>query len=228
MSEEERLALGLRCFKLIKEEKNVTGIEGRHLLEIKDLSIRFRDKTLIDHISLAADAGDIIAVTGPNGSGKSSFLRVICGLMKESGGNIFYDGEKRRYKKRRSFCYMTMQDVVHQLFADSIMEEFSLLNREVEEEKVVAILNKLDLLEYKDKHPMTLSGGQKQRLALAVAAIADKPILLFDEPTSGLDYGNMKKVSELIKEISKDKIVFVATNGRELINVLCTKEITVG
>ena len=187
---------------------------GEHLLEIKDLSIQFKNKTLIDRLSLEADPGDIIAVTGPKGSGKSSFLRVLCGLMKDSGGSIIYDGVKRGYKKRRSFCYMTMQDVVHQLFADSIMEEFSLLNREVEEEKVLAILKKLDLLDYKEKHPMTLSGGQKQRLALAVAAIADKPILLFDEPTSGLDYGNMSKVSELIKEISKDKIVFVATNDR--------------
>ena len=228
MSDEERIRLGLRCFRLEKQEKSVNEGDDRQLLAVQDLSIRFKHKTLMEHVSLTAAPGDIIAVTGPNGSGKSSFLRVLCGLMKESGGSISYDGVKTGYKKRRNLCYMTMQDVVHQLFADSILEEFALLNREVEEEKILAILKKLDLLDYKDKHPMTLSGGQKQRLALAVAAIADKPILLFDEPTSGLDYGNMSKVSELIREISRDKIVFVATNDRELINVLCTREIEIG
>ena len=61
---------------------------------------------------------------------------------------------------------MTMQDVVHQLFSDSVWEEFSLLNKTVDEQEITKILRRLDLLDYKDKHPMTLSGGQKQRLGL--------------------------------------------------------------
>ena len=68
---------------------------------------------------------------------------------------------------------MTMQDVVHQLFSDSVWEEFSLLNKTVDEQEITKILRRLDLLDYKDKHPMTLSGGQKQRLALAVATLAN-------------------------------------------------------
>ena len=124
------------------------------------------------------------------------------------------------------YGYMTMQDVVHQLFSDSV-EEFSLLNRNVSKKEIAYILQRLDLLEYKDKHPMTLSGGQKQRLALAVATLASKDIMIFDEPTSGLDYGNMVKVSELIKELSADKIVFVATHDQELQEMLCTRQIEI-
>lgn len=75
---------------------------------------------------------------------------------------------------------MTMQDVVHQLFSDSVWEEFSLLNKTVDEQEIAKILRRLDLLDYKDKHPMTLSGGQKQRIALAVATLANKDILYPD------------------------------------------------
>ena len=122
---------------------------------------------------------------------------------------------------------MTMQDVVHQLFADSVWEEFSLLNKNVDEQSITDILRRLDLLDYKEKHPMTLSGGQKQRLALAVATLANKEIVIFDEPTSGLDYGNMLKVSELIRELSIGKIVFVATHDRELVELLCNRQIEI-
>lgn len=131
------------------------------------------------------------------------------------------------YKKRRELCYMTMQDVVHQLFSDSVWEEFSLLNKTVDEQEITKILRRLDLLDYKDKHPMTLSGGQKQRLALAVATLANKDIMIFDEPTSGLDYGNMIKVCELIKELSSNRIVFVATHDRELMGLLCTRRMEI-
>ena len=122
---------------------------------------------------------------------------------------------------------MTMQDVVHQLFSDSVWEEFSLLNKTVDEQEITKILRRLDLLDYKDKHPMTLSGGQKQRLALAVATLANKDIMIFDEPTSGLDYGNMIKVCELIKELSSNRIIFVATHDRELMGLLCTRRMEI-
>lgn len=166
-------------------------------------------------------------ITGRNGSGKSAFLRVLCGLMKEKAGRIVFDGKPYPYKKRRELCYMTMQDVVHQLFSDSVWEEFSLLNKTVDEQEITKILRRLDLLDYKDKHPMTLSGGQKQRLALAVATLANKDIMIFDEPTSGLDYGNMIKVCELIKELSSNRIVFVATHDRELMGLLCTRRMEI-
>lgn len=117
--------------------------------------------------------------------------------------------------------------VLDQLFSDSVWEEFSLLNKTVDEQEITKILRRLDLLDYKDKHPMTLSGGQKQRLALAVATLANKDIMIFDEPTSGLDYGNMIKVCELIKELSSNRIVFVATHDRELMGLLCTRRMEI-
>ena len=128
------------------------------------------------------------------------------------------------------FSYFTRRTTSHQR-CDEIekctWEEFSLLNKTVDEQEITKILRRLDLLDYKDKHPMTLSGGQKQRLALAVATLANKDIMIFDEPTSGLDYGNMIKVCELIKELSSNRIVFVATHDRELMGLLCTRRMEI-
>lgn len=227
LNDAERIRLGLRCFSLDDNKKKVKSVANDGILKVTDLAIGYKKQILFEKASFTAQRGDIIAVTGKNGSGKSAFLRVLCGLMKERSGHISFDGKPYSCKKRRELCYMTMQDVVHQLFSDSVEEEFSLLNRSVSEKKIADILQRLDLLEYKDKHPMTLSGGQKQRLALAVATLASKDIMIFDEPTSGLDYGNMLKVSELIKELSADKIVFVATHDRELQEMLCTRQIEI-
>ena len=120
---------------------------------------------------------------------------------------------------------MTMQDVDHQLFTDSVYEELAIMDSQAGEKRIEELLNHLDLLGYKDRHSMTLSGGQKQRLVLAAASLSGREIMLFDEPASGLDYKNMCRVCQLIREISRHKIVFAATHDRELITLLCTKEL---
>lgn len=227
LDDNERIRLGLRCFTLDSQKKKVPTQSKDGVLKISNLSISYGQNFIIKDASFTANRGDIIAVTGHNGSGKSAFLRVLCGLVKEKSGKIVFEDKAYSYKGRRALCYMTMQDVVHQLFADSVWEEFSLLSKNVDEQSITDILRRLDLLDYKEKHPMTLSGGQKQRLAFAVATLANKDIVIFDEPTSGLDYGNMLKVSELIRELSIGKIVFVATHDRELVELLCNRQIEI-
>lgn len=89
---------------------------------------------------------------------------------------------------------MVMQDVNHQLFTESVLEEVLLSMPEKDSDdspeniaRAEAILNEMDLLPYKNCHPMGLSGGQKQRVAIASAIASERPLILFDEPTSGLD-----------------------------------------
>ena len=97
-----------------------------------------------------------------------------------------------------------------------------------EESRAEAILQSLDLLKYKDKHPMALSGGQKQRVAIASALAAEAEILLFDEPTSGLDYRHMREVASLFKQLAKSgKTVFVSTHDPELAAECCDRLIRI-
>lgn len=84
------------------------------------------------------------------------------------------------------------------------------------------ILSTLDLLDFKNAHPMSLSGGQRQRVAIASAIASHKEIIIFDEPTSGLDYRHMKKVAASINQLaSLGKTQFIITHDLELVAACC-------
>jgi energy-coupling factor transport system ATP-binding protein len=118
--------------------------------------------------------------------------------------------------------YIVMQDVNHQLFAQTVLEEVMLGTVDPGEQTALDILQKLHISEYKDRHPMSLSGGQKQRVAIASALLAGKKLLVFDEPTSGLDFRSMECTAELLRSLDKDITVLIVTHDMELIDRCCT------
>lgn len=99
-------------------------------------------------------------------------------------------------------------------------EELSLGMQEDCKEKIDAVLNALELSDYRERHPASLSGGQKQRVTIGVAIVKDSPVIYFDEPTSGLDYDSMVRVSKLIEQLSDSGvIVFVVSHDLNLLSV---------
>ena len=110
-----------------------------------------------------------------------------------------------------------MQDVNLQLFGDSVLAEVRLGNTATEQEALTA-LDRMDLAQYADTHPMGLSGGQKQRLAVADGCLSGKELLIFDEPTSGLDYAHMLEVSQRLRELAAQGLcVVVITHDGEFL-----------
>ena len=225
LSAEQQIRMGLRPFHLFEfpvsthfttEEKDFFQCMNFHFAYTKQ-----HDALHVDSLSLPQ--GGIIAVIGHNGAGKSTFARCLCGLEKHCKG-IVNIGEKRYNRKQRlSRCYMVMQDVNHQLFTESTEEEMLISMADPNSEKAEQVLKRLDLIQYKDRHPMALSGGQKQRVAIATALISDREILVFDEPTSGLDLQHMKEVAkELISIQNMGKTSLVITHDYELIVSCCT------
>ncbi|RAV05542.1 ABC transporter ATP-binding protein [Paenibacillus sp. YN15] len=172
---------------------------------------------------LQVPEGGIIAVIGHNGAGKSTFARCLCGLERKGRGEVhfrsFHFGNKHRVKK----CYMVMQDVNHQLFTESVLDEVLLGMEEEDDNRAADILDGLDLLQQKERHPMSLSGGQKQRVAIASAIASKRDILVFDEPTSGLDLRHMKEVAASLKQLAaQGNTLFVITHDPEFILSCCT------
>lgn len=190
---------------------------------LKDFSFSYvKNQPVLSINEMRLPLHEIIAITGRNGIGKSTFARCICGLEK-SEGTILIHGRKKKHRELLKECYMVMQDVNHQLFTESVLDEVMICMKEENEKAAERILTKLDLLPLKDRHPMSLSGGQKQRLAVASAIASGREILFFDEPTSGLDLYHMKEVADILKFLKEEgKSVFVITHDSELIEECCT------
>lgn len=187
-----------------------------------------RDRKALDINMLKLPVGSVVGIVGENGAGKSTFAGCLCGLEKHMGGNILYKGNNLMSKDRIKLCYMVMQNVNYQLFTESVVDELMLSMEKSKfdetEKRVKAeeILKKLDLLGYKDRHPMSLSGGQKQRVSIACALASDKEILVYDEPTSGLDYHHMIDFAALIKDMQQiGKTQLIITHDPEIIGQCC-------
>ncbi len=223
-------SLGLRPLSLdgIIYHKNDYSSDS-NMITLENFRFTYSDKKHgINIPRLDLPVNSIVAIIGNNGAGKTTFVRNICGLEKRCKGRMELDGKKLKSKGRLHNCYMIMQDVNHQLFTSSVNDEVMLsitdkkLPLKEKEERSLAILKDLDLLEYKDTHPMALSGGQKQRTAIASGIASSKPIIILDEPTSGLDLAHMKQVSDqIIKLHNKGKTLFIVTHDLEFILSCC-------
>ena len=164
---------------------------------------------------------------GHNGAGKTTFLKCLCGIRK-CKGDLVIDGKPLDWKQRRMKMFMIMQDVSHQLFTDSVLEEVLLGMEEEDRDNALTILKKLDLRMVEERHPLSLSGGQMQRVAIASAIAEDNDIILLDEPTSGLDYKHMMDISEILKELqSMGKTIIVATHDGEFIESCCSRKLII-
>lgn len=223
LDREERMAMGLRIYSLDEINLERKIYPPTKMLKLRDFYFSHKNQPETLHIEERdIPAERVTAIIGNNGAGKSTFARCFCGLEKNCG-RIIYNGRSMKPKERLNTCYMVMQEVNHQLFTESISDEIKISMEHDDENLEKEILERLDLISYRDSHPMSLSGGQKQRVAIASAVASKRSILVFDEPTSGLDFKHMKEVASLLKELKeKGETVYVITHDLELIADCCT------
>lgn len=223
LTEQQRSNMGLRTFALERLLPPVLPQQEKTALALHNFRFAYKNEPETLHImDCEIPTNRIVGIIGNNGAGKSTFSRCFCGLEKRCG-EIVWNGKKYRPKDRLSTCYMVMQEVNHQLFTESVLDEVLISMEEENQERAEEILNRLDLLAFKDRHPMSLSGGQKQRVAIASAIASKRSILFFDEPTSGLDYKHMKEVANVLRQVRDTGItVYVITHDLELILDCCT------
>ena len=223
LTEQQRTDLGLRAFILENLLPPETVQQTGKQMELCNFNFAFKNEPKTLHIREdKIPANRIVGIIGNNGAGKSTFSRCFCGLEKRCG-KVIWNGKTYHPKDRLNTCYMVMQDVNHQLFTETVLDEILISMEEENQEQAEEILSKLDLTDFKDRHPMSLSGGQKQRVAIASAIASKRSILFFDEPTSGLDYKHMKEVANILRQVRDAGItLYVITHDLELILDCCT------
>lgn len=230
----ELQSLGLRALQSEDFSRMQSVVSATKQLYIRDFEAAYKNafggkkqkQKVLDIPDLMIPQGSVVGVIGNNGAGKTSFANNLCGLFQNAKGCMSMEGKTYMAGQRMKICYMVMQDVNHQLFTESVLDEILLSLDNADEEKATLeaekIMESLHISEFREAHPMSLSGGQKQRVAIASAVASGKQIIVFDEPTSGLDYRHMKEVAENLRELSSlGKTLFIVTHDPELIAECC-------
>ena len=214
-------SLGLRSLNLAKlhschprEGGDLRSRTENTCIVLKNLRFAYQKKfPILDIPELSLPKGKITALLGHNGAGKSTLAQLVCGLRGSWS-------QKRAARKLGT--YLIMQDVNHQLFTESVLDEVLLGMKPKDESAALEILDGLNLKSYAEKHPMALSGCQKQRVAIASGVSSNRNLIVFDEPTSGLDYRQMLAVSATLKALAnRGKTLFVITHDPELVLNCC-------
>lgn len=179
-------------------------------------------------VSVSFRKNEFVSILGPSGCGKTTLLNIIGGLDKYTSGDLFINGRSTKEYKDRDwdvyrnhrigFIFQSYNLIPHQTVLGNV--ELALTIAGIgKEERVRRAKEALDRVGLKDqyyKHPNQLSGGQCQRVAIARALVNEPEILLADEPTGALDTVTSVQIMDLIKEISKSKLVIMVTHNPEL------------
>ena len=189
-------------------------------------------------VNLTFDKGEFVAVTGKSGSGKSTLLNVISGMDTYEEGEMYVDGEPTSHflqpeweKYREDYISFIFQDYnIIESFTVLQNVELALMNiddRKERRKRALELIDRVGLSSHIKHKGSKLSGGQKQRTVIARALAKDSPIILADEPTGNLDSVSSKEIIELLKEVSKDKLLIVVTHNFEQVQDYATRHIRI-
>ncbi|MEW6251735.1 MAG: nitrous oxide reductase family maturation protein NosD [Planctomycetota bacterium] len=190
----------------------------RPLLTVAGLHKRFRRLRAVDDVSFAVRAGEAVALWGANGAGKTTIIKCVLGLHRSRGRICIGGLDARRYGKqaRRLVGYVSQELAFDADVSTLGTAAFFARLKGVPTRRAVEVLAQVGLAEHAHKRVGALSGGMKQRLALAVALLADPPLLLLDEPTSNLDLAARRAFLELLGQLKRGgKTVLFSTHRPE-------------
>ena len=197
------------------------------MIEISNLTKIYRAKKRKNHcalknINLTLPDKGLIFVLGKSGSGKSTLLNLIGGLDNITSGKIVVDGNDLSGFSEGDFCNYRNSHIGF-IFQDyHLIEELTVydnillllnLSGEKDGEKVKSALAKVDLAGYEDRYPSELSGGEQQRVAIARTIVKNPRVILADEPTGNLDTVTAKRIVQLLKELSKERLILIVSHN---------------
>ena len=208
------------------ETKNTTpSVEsspGVGMIQMEVVSKWYGNFQVLVNCSTKVDKGEVVVICGPSGSGKSTLIKVINGLEPFQEGVVTFDGTSvgdaatnlPMLRSRIGMVFQSFELFPHITITDNInLAQLKVLGRDENEatNRSMALLERVGLMDQKDKFPAQLSGGQQQRVAIARGLAMDPAAMLFDEPTSALD-------PEMVKEVL-DTMVGLAEEGMTMLCV---------
>lgn len=215
-----------------KEIKNV---------RVKNIKKSYKTGEFVQHalkgVSLTFDRNEFVCILGASGSGKTTLLNIIGGLDRYDSGDLiinnmstkkFNDNLWDAYRNNCvGFIFQSYNLIGHLSVLENVEMSLTLSGVKNKKDKALSALDRVGLKDHAYKKPNQLSGGQMQRVAIARAIVNDPEVILADEPTGALDTKTSKQIMELIKEISKEKLVIMVTHNPDLAKKYATRIIEV-
>ena len=190
---------------------------------------------ILNNISITFRKNEFVMILGESGSGKTTLLNIIGGLDKYDDGNIIINNKSTKKFKNKSwnsyrnncvgFIFQNYNLINHISVLANVELALTLsgIRKKERKKRSIKVLEKVGLKDHIYKKPNQLSGGQMQRVAIARALVNNPSIILADEPTGALDSDTSLEIMDLIKEISKDKLVIMVTHNSELAKKYATR-----
>ncbi len=212
----------LTSYLKIKESKpKILKVSDFELIKYVGVSHLFdKENKILDNINFEINNGDYIGIYGHSGSGKSTLIKIICGLLKPSTGEVFMDNNSINYDSLHNYFSYVPQDPF--IMDDNIIKNitFNLTNKKIDLEKVKSILVKVGLYDkFKDKlyeslgdNGIKVSGGQRQRISIARALFFEKKVIILDESTSNLDPQTESKILQLLKKLNQELTIIMISH----------------
>ncbi len=202
------------------------------MLELKNINKSYKtaefSQVALDDISLKFRKSEFVAILGPSGSGKTTLLNIIGGLDRYDSGDLIINGKSTKDYKDKDwdqyrnnsvgFVFQNYNLIGHISVLSNVEMSMTLsgVGKREKKQRALDVLEKVGLKDHAHKKPNELSGGQMQRVAIARALVNNPDIILADEPTGALDTATSVQIMDLIKEISKDKLVIMVTHNPDL------------
>ena len=212
-------------------------LELKHITKVYEIG-DFKQKAL-DNINIDFRKCEFVSILGPSGSGKTTLLNIIGGLDRYTSGDLIINGvSTKKYKDSNwdsfrnhniGFVFQSYNLISHQSILKNVELALTLsgVSKDIRLKKAKDALISVGLEKHMNKKPNQLSGGQMQRVAIARALVNDPDILLADEPTGALDTKTSVEVMNILKNISKDKLVIMVTHNEDLAKKYSTRIISI-
>lgn len=204
------------------------------MLEISDIKkdylLKDQSVNALKGINICFRRSEFVAILGPSGCGKTTLLNIIGGLDRYTSGDLIIDGISTKefkdkdwdnYRNHRvGFVFQNYNLIQHQTVLENVELALTLsgVKKAERRKRAIQVLEKVGLGDKLKSKPNQLSGGQMQRVAIARALVNDPEIILADEPTGALDSKTSVQIMDLLKEVSKDRLVIMVTHNPDLAN----------
>ena len=202
------------------------------MIEVKHLTKSFEDKTVLNDINAVFETGKTNLIIGQSGSGKTVLMKNLVGLLDPTSGDVFYDD--RNFVKMSKKEKVLMRREMGMIFQgaalfDSLtvlenvrfpLDMFSSMNAKERDRRSMECLERVNLLDAKDKFPGEISGGMQKRVAIARAIVLNPKYLFCDEPNSGLDPKTSLVIDNLLSEITKEFNITTIINTHDMNSVM--------